>query len=109
MTDPPGERRRWILVRSAGLTPEEEGVLAALASEAAREGVELVTVLFGTAAYDAERSSHEERSLAGAVWVLEEDYEGRGIRPRAEGTVRRVTPDELVEGIMSADKVIPFS
>ena len=109
MTDRSSPSRQWILVRSTGLIPEEEGVLAALAIEAVKEGAELVTVLLGTAAYDAERSSRRLPSDSGPVWVLEEDVEGRGVWPRAMETVRRVSPDELVQGIMSAEKVISFS
>ena len=109
MTDPPTARHRWFLLRSTGLIPEEEGVLAALAAEAAREGAELVTVLFCTAAYDAEPTSHEQLSASGPVWVLEEDHAGRGIRSREDGNVRAVSADALIEGFMSADKVIPFS
>ena len=109
MTEEPEERRRWILVCSVGPIPEEEGVLTALAVEAAREGAELVTVLLGSAAYEAERSLLDGRSGPGTVWVLEEDFRGRGIRTPAEGRVRRLSPDELVEGLMSAEKVISFS
>ena len=96
-------------MRSVGPIPEEEGVLAALAAEAAREGTELVTVLLGTAAYEAERPSLHGRSPPGTVWLLEEDHQGRGIRPPADGPVRRMSPEELVEGLMSAEKVISFS
>lgn len=109
MTEEAAGRRRWILVRTLELAPEEEGVLTAFAADAAREGVELVTVLLGSAAYGAERSSQAAGSVPQVVWVLEDDYAGRGIRPGAEGAVRPVSSDELVQAIMSAEKVIPFS
>lgn len=102
-------RARWILLRTTALGPEEEGVLPALAQEAARMGVELVTVLAGSAAYDAERSPDSGGSGAGPVWLLEEDHYGRGIRTPPGGGPRRVTPDQLLEAIMSAEKVISFS
>ena len=109
MTAGPQERQRWVVVRSVGPVPEEEGVLSALAAEAVREGAELVTVLLGTAAYEVEQLPLEGRPRFGTVWVLEEEYRGRGIRPAAEHRVRRLSPDELVEELMSAQKVISFS
>lgn len=98
-----------MLVRTGALVPEEEGVLASLASVAARAGVELVTVLIGTAAYDAERAPAPVGPGPGVVWVLEEDHDGRGIRPPSEGALRSVSSDELVEALLSAEKVISFS
>lgn len=89
------------------MTPDEEGVLTALAAEVARAGADLVTVLLGTATYDAERAPAPGGPVSGTVWVLTEDHDGRGLR--SEGNVRRVSPDELVEGIMSAQKVISFA
>ncbi len=98
-----------MLVRSGPIAPEEEGILAALVGEAAGRGAELVTVLMGTAAYEAEGPATRGAALPGTVWILEDDHRGRGLRVPPGGTARPVSPDELVEGVMTAEKVISLS
>ena len=98
-----------MLVRSAPLGPEEEGVLVALAARLSARGIELGTVLTGTASYEAERSDGANSRPSRPVFLLDEETRGRGLRPSPEGGVRPTSIDELVEALMAAERVIPFS
>lgn len=101
--------RTWLLVRTGPLGPEEEGVLAALATQLAREGIQVRTVLLGTASYEAERAPEDLPAGTGAAWLLEEDVAGRGVRSRSTPPVRRITFDELVEALMAAERVLSLT
>ena len=105
MTGPRGEQHSWVLVRQGPLAPEERAVLASLRLAAEADHHDLVTVLLGTASYDAE-SSDPAVARSGEEWVLEDDANGRGIRRSTGRPGRTVSYDELVEAIMTAERVI---
>jgi sulfur transfer complex TusBCD TusB component (DsrH family) len=96
-----------VIVRQGPLTPEERDVLNAVQRRLSDRRRELVTVLLGSSSYEADSGTAGPQGL-GEQWLLEEDARGRGIRNAASGTVRSVTAEELVEAIMSAEKVIQF-
>ncbi len=103
------EPRRWILVRSGPLSVEEAGVLREVVREAREIEREVVEVLTGTAAYDAERSASAPTVPDVPCWVLEADRSGRGLRLPPGALGRTVTYPELVEALMSAEKVVQLS
>jgi sulfur transfer complex TusBCD TusB component (DsrH family) len=95
-------------VRQGGLLPEEQAVLGSATARLARDGIEVVTILLGTASHDVERSSSDPGVLAGPCWVLADDLEGRGICPHPDRSVRVMSTEEFVDEVMGAEKVIQF-
>jgi hypothetical protein len=107
MMDSPKEGSRWLVVRQGPLAVEEQAVLRAVRRHALAQHCELVTVLLGTSSYDAEAPVAQPDGQ-GEVWLLDEDDRGRGVRPTTGRLQRRVTPDELVTAIMTAERVVQF-
>lgn len=103
MSDRPPSDGRTLLVRQGSLTPEESDVFAAMRRRLLENGEPFATVLLGTSSYEIEASPDPD---AGERWVPEDDVRGRGLRvPEAAG-VRVVSPDELVDALMQAKRVI---
>lgn len=105
MSEAPPTVRRWLAVRSSEISAEEAGVLTALEARLAGLGVELVTVLLGTASHGAE-APPDPGGDGGPQWVLEEDARGRGLRPSGSRPLRIISHEELVDAIMMAEQVI---
>jgi hypothetical protein len=107
VSGPPIESRRWILVRQGPLAPEERAVLAAVRRHLMAEGRQPVTVLLGTSSYDAAPPTPGTDD-PGEEWLLEDDARGRGIRRPTGRPGRTLTVEELMEAVMSAERVIQF-
>ncbi len=83
--------------------------MARLADRLVRRGIALVPVLLGTATYEAEPAGEAATPSAPAAWVLEDDVKGRGLRPPEDRPFRSLSYDELVEAVMSAERVISLA
>jgi hypothetical protein len=107
MTETSLDCRPWLLVRQGPLAPEERRVLHAVRQRLSREGHEFVTVLLGSSTYDADAPVSGPDG-PGEEWILEDDARGRAIRRPNRRPGRTVTAEELVQAIMTAEKVIQF-
>lgn len=96
----------WILVRNASLSEDERAVVAELGRRATALGRRPVTVLLGSAAAEAELAPAGGDRARSALWVLEDDARGRGLRLAPDGPVRVVSREEFVASLMSAEKVV---
>ena len=81
----------------------------ALAARLSARGIELGTVLLGTAAYEGERADGDPSLRTGPVLLFDEDARGRGVHPSPVRGIRCVSAHELVEDLMAAERVVPFS
>ena len=107
MSEPSHPPGRWLIVRQGAIAAEEREVLEEAGRQIAARGRPFVTVLLGSSSYDAE-SVPPSPDPPQELWILEDDALGRGIRRSGTASVRSVTPAELVEAIMTAEKVIQF-
>ena len=108
MLAPPTEQR-WLLVRESPLGPGEVEIVDRLSDRLRRRGVVLETVLLGTAAYEADRAGAGGASPTPAAWVLEDDAKGRGLRSPGDRPFRSLSYDELVDAVMTAERVISLA
>ena len=107
MSEPSHPPGRWLIVRQGAIAAEEREVLEEVGRRIAAEGRPFVTVLLGSSSYDAE-SAGPSPDPPQERWILEDDALGRGIRRSGGPPVRTVTPKQLVEAIMTAEKVVQF-
>lgn len=98
----------WLVLRQSPLSIEEEAILAALGVAAERAGARLRSVLWGTASYVADAPSTSPTGGTTDLYVLEEEFHGRGIRGRAEGRSVPATYPQIVAWLFEAEKVISF-
>ncbi len=95
-------------MRQGPISAEERGVWVAVRRRLAERGERSVTVLIGTASYDADGPTGTD-SPPGELWLLEDAARGRGIRPGPAGRpVRTVSASELVGALMRAKRVVKF-
>ncbi len=96
----------WIVLHQSAPGVEEEEILNALLRVAARAGARLHRILLGTASYRADMPRVPSSGAPARLYVLEEEFRGRGIRGGSDGSVIPVTYAQIVTWLFEAAKVI---
>lgn len=101
-----GGPRRWVAVRMTHGGETDAAILRALGARARTADASFALLLLGSATYDLERPAGPVDGDAGTIelFALQEDVEGRGIRPRRPTTL--IGYPELVRLLFDSERVM---